>query len=165
MTGGIVLGIRLGFHNHAPEQTVIGLAFHQQAANQVGGDQLGRAGEKALGKGWEVLGDGLGGYRSGLQVFIHPADIKQWMTQNGGITPTHSAAMSEEQLKAFWEAVQADAGLQEKLKAAADADAVVSIAKDSGFVISAEDLQKAQLSEEKLEGMAGGACPFCFCAG
>ena len=82
---------------------------------------------------------------------------------NLGLVPP--VPMSEEQLKAFWEAVQADAGLQEKLKAAADADAVVSIAKDSGFVISAEDLQKAQLSEEKLEGMAGGACPFCFCAG
>ena len=30
--------------------------------------------------------------------------------------------MSEEQLKAFLEAVKADAGLQEKLNAAADAD-------------------------------------------
>jgi predicted ribosomally synthesized peptide with nif11-like leader len=46
--------------------------------------------------------------------------------------------MSEEQLKAFLEAVKADAGLQENLKAAADADAVVAIAKDAGFVISAE---------------------------
>ncbi len=43
--------------------------------------------------------------------------------------------MSEEQLKAFLEAVKADAGLQEKLKAAADADAVVAIAKAAGFVI------------------------------
>ena len=66
--------------------------------------------------------------------------------------------MPEEQLKAFWEAVQADAGLQEKLKAAADADAVVSIAKDAGFVISADELNKAQaeLSEEELGGVAGG---------
>ena len=36
--------------------------------------------------------------------------------------------MSEEQLKAFLEAVKADAGLQEKLKAASDTDAVVAIA-------------------------------------
>ena len=66
--------------------------------------------------------------------------------------------MPEEQLKAFWEAVQADAGLQEKLKAAVDPDAVVSIAKDAGFVISADELNKAQaeLSEEKLGGVAGG---------
>ena len=67
-------------------------------------------------------------------------------------------AMSERQLKAFLEAVRADAGLQEKLKAATDADAVVAIAKDAGFMISADNLKKAQvaLSEEELEGVAGG---------
>ena len=66
MAGGVVLGIRLGFHHHAPEQAAVLLAFHQQAADELGGDQLGRAGEKALGKGWEILGDGLGGYGSGF---------------------------------------------------------------------------------------------------
>jgi len=68
--------------------------------------------------------------------------------------------MSEEQLKAFLEAVKADAGLQEKLKTAKDADAVVAIAKAAGFVISAEELKKAQaeISEEELEGVAGAAC-------
>jgi predicted ribosomally synthesized peptide with nif11-like leader len=67
--------------------------------------------------------------------------------------------MSEEQLKAFMEAVKADAGLQEKLKAANDSDAVVAIAKTAGFVISAEEFQQAQaeISEEELEGVAGGA--------
>ncbi len=67
--------------------------------------------------------------------------------------------MSEEQLKAFLEAVKADAGLQEKLKAAANADAVVAIANSAGFVISAEELKKSQaeISEEELEGVAGGA--------
>ena len=66
--------------------------------------------------------------------------------------------MSEEQLRAFMEAVKAEAGLQEKLNAAADADAVVAIAKAAGFVISAEELQRAQaeISEEDLEGVAGG---------
>ena len=74
--------------------------------------------------------------------------------------------MSEEQLKAFLEAVKADAGLQEQLKAAGDADAVVAIAKAAGFVISADDLKKAQaevsdeelvlLSDEGLKGVAGG---------
>ena len=65
--------------------------------------------------------------------------------------------MSEEQLKDFLEAVKADAGLQEKLKAAGDADAVVAIAKAEGFVISAEELNsKAEISEEELEGVAGG---------
>ena len=69
--------------------------------------------------------------------------------------------MSEEQLKGFLEAVKADAGLQEQLKAAADADAVVAIAKAAGFVISADELQRApkhEISEEELEGVAGGFC-------
>ena len=67
--------------------------------------------------------------------------------------------MSEEQLKAFLEAVKADAGLQEKLKAAADLDAVVTIAKAAGFVISTDELKKSQaeLSDEELEGNVSGA--------
>ena len=69
--------------------------------------------------------------------------------------------MPAEQLKAFLEAAKADARLQEKLKSAGDADAVVAIAKAAGFVISADDLKKAQaevqiLSDEELEGVAGG---------
>ena len=66
--------------------------------------------------------------------------------------------MSEEQLKAFLEKVKADTILQEKLKAAADSDAVLAIAKEAGFSISADDLKNAQseLSDEELEGMAGG---------
>ena len=69
--------------------------------------------------------------------------------------------MSEEQLKSFLEAVKADAVLQEKLKAATDADAVVEIAKASGFVISADDLKKAQaeVSDAELEAAAGGTIP------
>ena len=70
--------------------------------------------------------------------------------------------MPEEQLRAFIEAVKADAGLQEKLKAAANVDAVVASAKAAGFVISAEELQKAQAedSAEELEGVAGGCNAF-----
>jgi len=67
--------------------------------------------------------------------------------------------MSEDQLKAFLEAVKEDSGLQEKLNAAADVDAVVAIAKETGFAISADELQRAQpaLSEdEELERVAGG---------
>ncbi|QBE69413.1 hypothetical protein SynWH8101_1831 [Synechococcus sp. WH 8101] len=71
--------------------------------------------------------------------------------------------MSEEQLKAFLEAVKADAGLQEKLKAAGDADAVVEIAKAAGFVISVEELKTAQdeVSGAELEGVAGGRKLIC----
>ena len=70
--------------------------------------------------------------------------------------------MSEEQLKGFLEAVNADAGLQEQLKAAADTDAVVEIAKAAGFVISVEELEalmlkaQAEISENELQGVAGG---------
>jgi predicted ribosomally synthesized peptide with nif11-like leader len=66
--------------------------------------------------------------------------------------------MSEELLKAFRKAIKADAILQEKLKAA-DAEAVVLIAKEAGFNISVEDLEvrvSEDLSEEELEGVAGG---------
>ena len=65
--------------------------------------------------------------------------------------------MSEEQLKAFLEKVQGDTNIQEKLKAAADTNAVVEIAKGAGFMISADDLTKAQSehSDEELEGVTG----------
>jgi len=62
VAGGLLLGICLRFHKYAPQQLAIRLAFHQQAADQLGGDQLGGAGEEGLG---EVLG-GRGGYGSGL---------------------------------------------------------------------------------------------------
>ena len=66
--------------------------------------------------------------------------------------------MSKEQLKAFLEKVKGDTSLQEKLKAATDSDAVLAIAKEAGFMISAEDLTKAQseVSDEELEAAAGG---------
>ena len=68
--------------------------------------------------------------------------------------------MSEEQLKAFLEKVKGDTSLQEKLKAASDADAVAAIAKEAGFAITAEDTQSKELnlSEDEVEGVAGGAC-------
>ena len=60
--------------------------------------------------------------------------------------------MADEQFKAFLAAIEADEGLQEKLQAAADVDTVVAIAKDAGFTISADDLQKVktELSEDEL---------------
>jgi len=62
MTSGLLLGIRLRFHNDAPQQLATFLALHQQAADELGGDDLGRAGEEGLRECWE----GLGGYGSGL---------------------------------------------------------------------------------------------------
>ena len=69
--------------------------------------------------------------------------------------------MADDQFKAFLEAVEADAALQEKVQTEANryADAVVAIAKEAGFGITAEDVKRAQLeiSEDDLEGVTGGA--------
>ncbi len=76
--------------------------------------------------------------------------------------------MSEEQLKAFLERVKADTSLQEKLKAASTPEAAIDIAKAAGFSITAEDIQlrqsaTEQLSDEELEGAAGGTgSPFSW---
>ena len=78
--------------------------------------------------------------------------------------------MSAEQLTAFWEAVEGDTSLQEKLNASTDgeidtpieAQAVVAIAKEAGFTITAGDLLRAdaqaimELNDEDLEKVAGG---------
>ena len=69
--------------------------------------------------------------------------------------------MSEEQLNAFLEKVKSDTELQNKLNGAADADTVMEIAKEAGFLIAAEDFQSmqsatAELSDEELEEAAGG---------
>ena len=62
VVGGLLMGIRLRFHYHAPKQLAIRFAFHQQAADELGGDLLGGATEEGVG---EVLG-GRGGYGSGF---------------------------------------------------------------------------------------------------
>ena len=57
VAGGVILGIRLRFHNHAPQQLAIRLAFHQQAADELGGDDLSWTSEEGLGrdrKCWQV---------------------------------------------------------------------------------------------------------------
>ena len=72
--------------------------------------------------------------------------------------------MSEEQLAALLAKIKEDAGLQEKLKGAADLDAFLTIAKEAGFDVSKADWLKYQaqaqqtleLDDEELEGVAGG---------
>ena len=87
-------------------------------------------------------------------------------------------AMSAEQLTAFWEAVEGDTSLQEKLSASTDGEidtpieaaAVVAIAKDAGFTITAGDLLRAdaqailELNDDELQKMAGGGRSFKPCA-
>ena len=71
--------------------------------------------------------------------------------------------MSDEQLKAFWEAIQSDSALQQQLQGVTDPAAIVDIGKEAGFVVSIDEVQKAQaelsnveLSDEDLDNVAGG---------
>jgi len=70
--------------------------------------------------------------------------------------------MSEEQLAALLAKLKDDVGLQEKLKSAADLDAILAVAKDAGFDISKaawlryQAKQTIELSDEELEGISGG---------
>ena len=70
--------------------------------------------------------------------------------------------MSEEQLATLLAMLKEDAGLQEKLKGAADLDSAVVLAKEAGFDVSKADWLRHQakhnleLSDEQLEGVAGG---------
>ena len=71
--------------------------------------------------------------------------------------------MSEEQLSALLAKLKEDAGLREKLKGAADLDTAVAIASEAGFDVSKADWlryqakQTIELTDEELEGVAGGA--------
>jgi len=51
VAGGVLLGIRLRFHQYAPQQRDTFLAFHQQAAEQLRRNLLGGAGEEGWGGG------------------------------------------------------------------------------------------------------------------
>lgn len=78
--------------------------------------------------------------------------------------------MPEEQIQAFINTVKSNTSLNERLKAAADSDAVVAIAKEAGFEISKAEVdgylsqQTAGLSDVELEAVAGGG-QTCFGCG
>jgi predicted ribosomally synthesized peptide with nif11-like leader len=75
--------------------------------------------------------------------------------------PTRLTAISDEQLKAFPERAKDALNLQERLQAANTADAVVTIPKAEGFVISAEYLKQppAEMTEQELESGAATTPP------
>ena len=64
----------------------------------------------------------------------------------------NTQAMSEEQLSALHARLKDDAGLEEKLKGAADLDAVAAIAKEAGFDISKAAWLKESLDKRGLSG-------------
>ena len=67
VTGGIVLGIHLCFHDHAPRQAAVVLAFHQPAAHQIMSKNCRWTAKESVGQSWEGLGDGRGSYGSDLK--------------------------------------------------------------------------------------------------
>ena len=97
-----------------------------------------------------------------MGVVLRNADTCWRKSHNEWHSHRTTQAMSEEQLTAFWEAVEGDASLQETLKGATDLDAAVAVAKEAGFDVSKADLleyqaqQTLELSDEKLEGVVGG---------
>ena len=64
----------------------------------------------------------------------------------------------QNQLQAFLAALSEDVSLQVSLRAAADLDAVVAIARDAGFVITVEQITQLQsdLSDSELSAITGG---------
>ena len=68
--------------------------------------------------------------------------------------------MSEEQLKAFLAKAKDDQSIQEKLKAAKSPEDVVGIAKEQGYEFTADKI--TELSEDELDGVAGGVCAWPF---
>jgi len=55
VAGGLLLGIRLRFHHHTPQQLAICLALHQKAADEFGATcSAGRA-KKLWGRCWESV--------------------------------------------------------------------------------------------------------------
>ena len=64
--------------------------------------------------------------------------------------------MSEEQLKAFIVKVKDDTNIQMQLNAAKTPEDVVGVAKEHGHEFASEHM--TQVSDEELEGIAGGTC-------
>ena len=71
--------------------------------------------------------------------------------------------MTQEQLAAFMEKVKNNPSLAQQLNDAQGVEAVVKLAKDSGFDVSTESVQKIfDLSEDELEATAGGMHSVAF---
>jgi len=71
--------------------------------------------------------------------------------------------MSIESVKGFYELLQSDKTLQERVKAADDSATVVQIASEKGYEFTEQELEKAmqeaivkrELSEQELEAVTG----------
>ena len=71
--------------------------------------------------------------------------------------------MSASELRAFWEAIQSDEILQQKVSSTNDLKDILAIAREAGFSISSEAFEAAlsevsQNSERLVIASAGGSC-------
>jgi predicted ribosomally synthesized peptide with nif11-like leader len=77
--------------------------------------------------------------------------------------------MTQEQLGALLARLKDDPGLMASLTGAADVDAAVALAREAGFDVSKDDwfahqdAQGLDLSDEELEGVAGGRAKSVGC--
>ena len=71
-----------------------------------------------------------------------------------------------ENLKKFLEKVSEDRALAEKVGAEKDPQALIALAKEMGFELTAADLERPaeELSDDELDTVAGGGDVSCACA-
>ena len=70
-----------------------------------------------------------------------------------------------ENLKIFLEAVSKDEALSAKVSAEKDANALVALAKDMGFELTASDFERScELDDDELDDVSGGSDVSCACA-
>jgi len=78
--------------------------------------------------------------------------------------------MSAEEIKRFNDAVQADAGMQDEVKAlSADVEGLLAYANGKGYSFTADDVSalagKTDLSDDELDQVSGGQVVFVAGAG
>jgi len=109
---------------------------------------------------WALLGVRGGYWGGGVRKCYFILTGRGRWARDGELLRFH--AMSEEQLTALLAKLKEDAGLREKLKGAADLDAAVAMAQESGFDVRVADWlkyeanQATKMSDGELEVVAGG---------
>ena len=101
--------------------------------------------------------------RDGWEVVLRIADKCGTMSYSEGRPTLHYSSNVRRTTSALLAKLKEDAGLQGKLKGAADLDAAVALLEEAGFDVSKADLlryqakQTLELSDEELEGVTGGS--------
>jgi predicted ribosomally synthesized peptide with nif11-like leader len=91
-----------------------------------------------------------------IQGFLNPGALAEQDSQ--------PEADSDEQLKAFLAKVSADTALQAQLQGASTVDALQTIAREAGFSVSANQLNRSSKMGEELLTSGGGWLLWCMLA-